>query len=208
MNQDVFVLVTMLEEDCKKTEPGLISHLGRETGELCLETTVLCARLYCAKSLQSRPTLCYPRDRSPPGSSVHDILQANILEWVVMPSSRGSSQPRDKTCLSHVSCIGRQVLYHQLCLGSPTYIILIGKKSENTYRSKVRKERQKTMWKRNSPDCLSQGFCGRESLYIKEFLKRGKVKAESRGTRFLSPRYPPLPLPHDMSPEKAGLSLG
>ena len=56
--------------------------------------------------------------------------------------------------------------------------------------------------------CLSQGFCGRESLYIKEFLKRGKVKAESRGTLFLSPHYPPLPLPHDMSPEKAGLSLG
>ena len=61
MNQDVFVLVTMLEEDCKKTEPGLISHLGRETGKLCLETTVLCARLCCAKSLQSCPTLCYPR---------------------------------------------------------------------------------------------------------------------------------------------------
>ena len=196
MNQDLFVLVTMLEEDCKKTEPVLISHLGRETGKLCLETTVLCARLCCAKSLQSCPTLCYPRDHSPPGSSVHDILQANILEWVAMPSSRVSSQPRDKTCLSHVSCIGRQVLYHQLCLGSPTY------------RSKVQKEWQKTMWKRNSPDCLSQGFCGRESLYIKEFLKRGKVKAESRGTHFLSPHYPPLPLPHDMSPEKAGLSLG
>ena len=36
-----------------------------------------------------------PRDRSPPGSSVHGILQAGILEWVAMPSSRDSSQPRD-----------------------------------------------------------------------------------------------------------------
>ena len=39
------------------------------------------------------------------------ILQARILEWVAMPSSRGSSQPRDGTWVSYVSGIGRQVLY-------------------------------------------------------------------------------------------------
>ena len=44
---------------------------------------------------QSYPTLCDPIDCSPPGSSVHGIFQARILEWVAMPSSRGSSQPRD-----------------------------------------------------------------------------------------------------------------
>ena len=44
-----------------------------------------------AKSLQSCPTLCNPMDCSPPGSSIHGILQARILEWVSMPSSRGSS---------------------------------------------------------------------------------------------------------------------
>ena len=44
---------------------------------------------------QSCPTLCNPMDCRPPGSSVHGILQARILEWVAMPSSRGSSQPRD-----------------------------------------------------------------------------------------------------------------
>ena len=37
---------------------------------------------------------------SPPSSSVHEILQARILEWVVMPSARGSSQPRDRTQVS------------------------------------------------------------------------------------------------------------
>ena len=41
--------------------------------------------------------LCDPMDCSLPGSSVHGILQARILEWVAMPSSRGSSQPRDRT---------------------------------------------------------------------------------------------------------------
>ena len=47
------------------------------------------------ESLQSYPTLCNPMDCSPPGSSVHGILQARILEWVAMPSSRGSSQSRE-----------------------------------------------------------------------------------------------------------------
>ena len=57
--------------------------------------------------------LCDPVDCSLPGSPVLGILQARILEWVVMPSSRGSSQPRDQTHISHITCIGRQVLYPQ-----------------------------------------------------------------------------------------------
>ena len=48
-----------------------------------------------AKSLQLCPTLCKPMDLSPPGSSVYGILQGRILEWVALPSSRGSSSPRD-----------------------------------------------------------------------------------------------------------------
>ena len=44
-----------------------------------------------AKSLQSYPTLCNPTDCSPPGSSVHGIRQAKILQWVAMPFSRGSA---------------------------------------------------------------------------------------------------------------------
>ena len=55
------------------------------------------------------PTLCDPIDCSPPGSSVHGISQARILEWVVIPSSKGSSQPRDRTHYYHT---GRQILYH------------------------------------------------------------------------------------------------
>ena len=44
-----------------------------------------------------------------PGSSVHGVFQARILDWVAISFSRGSFQPRDKT---HISCIGRQILYH------------------------------------------------------------------------------------------------
>ena len=47
------------------------------------------------------------------------ILQERILEGVAIASSRGSSQPRDQTCISYVSCIGRWVLYQQCHLGSP-----------------------------------------------------------------------------------------
>ena len=49
------------------------------------------------------PTLCHARDCSPPDSSVHGILQARILEWVAMSSSRGSSRPRDRTQVSHIA---------------------------------------------------------------------------------------------------------
>ena len=55
---------------------------------------------------------CDSMDCSPPGSSVHGILQARILEWIAMPSSRRSFGPRDRTYISYVSCIGRRVLYY------------------------------------------------------------------------------------------------
>ena len=58
------------------------------------------------KSLQSCLTLCHPMDCSPPGSSVHGILQARILEWVAIPPSRGSSGLRDQTHISYISCTG------------------------------------------------------------------------------------------------------
>ena len=56
----------------------------------------------CAKPLQLCPILSGSMDCSPPGSYVHGILQARILGWVAVPSTRGCSQPRDET---QVSCI-------------------------------------------------------------------------------------------------------
>ena len=58
---------------------------------------------------QSCPILYDSMDCSPPGSSVHEIFQARILEWVSISFSRGSSQARAQTC---VSSTGRQILYH------------------------------------------------------------------------------------------------
>ena len=52
---------------------------------------------------QSCLTLCHPMDCSPPGSSVHGILQARILGWVDIPFSRRPSQPRGQTQVSSIT---------------------------------------------------------------------------------------------------------
>ena len=57
-------------------------------------------------------TLCDPMNGSPPGSSVHGIFQARIMERVAIPSSGGSSRHRDRNRASWLSFIGRQILYH------------------------------------------------------------------------------------------------
>ena len=63
-------------------------------------------------SVLSRVWFFATPDCSLTGFSVHGIFQAKILEWVATSFSRGSSRPRDRTCVSRVSSIRRQVLYH------------------------------------------------------------------------------------------------
>ena len=73
-----------------------------------------------AKSLRSCLTLCDSMDCSSPGSYIHGILQARILEWVAMPSSPGDLlTPGLGLHVSYISCTGRWVLIH----GSPAYLI-------------------------------------------------------------------------------------
>ena len=67
---------------------------------------LLLASLPARSVVQSCPALCDPMDCSSPGSSVRGILQIRKLEWVAIPSSRRSSQPKDWTS---ISCIGREV---------------------------------------------------------------------------------------------------
>ena len=59
-------------------------------------------------------TLCDPMDCTPRGSSVCGIIQARILQRVAISCSRGSSQPRDRTCVFCISCTGKQTLYHNV----------------------------------------------------------------------------------------------
>ena len=82
------------------------------------------------KSLQLCPTLCNPMDCSPPGSSVHGILQARILEWVAMPSSRGSFPPRYGT---HFSCIAGEFFSTSATWEDPHHLIQIKKKEKKGF---------------------------------------------------------------------------
>ena len=66
----------------------------------------------CAQSL-SHVQLCDPMDCSPQASSVRGTVQARILDRVAISCFRGSSWPRNHTCVSFISCIGRQILYHR-----------------------------------------------------------------------------------------------
>ena len=70
---------------------GSHSHVIKWSCSVCVCVCV------CTRSC---PTLCSPLDRSPPGPSVRGILQARILEWVAMPSSRGSPRPEGRACVS------------------------------------------------------------------------------------------------------------
>ena len=85
----------------------------------------------CCLVAKSRPTLCGPMDCNPPGSSVHGICQARILEWVAISFSRGSSRPKDRT---HVSCVSPALPVDPLPLspqGSPS-VTVIGKVLQHT----------------------------------------------------------------------------
>ena len=94
----------------RKRDPDMKRACGHQGGlggwNSHLHTTV-------AVYTQSCLTLWDPMDCSWPDSSVHEILQARILEWAAMSFSRGSPWPRDRTCVSCESCIIRRVLYHQ-----------------------------------------------------------------------------------------------
>ena len=89
----------------KPVSPALAGRFF--TTELPGKAIWYCIYRYESELTQWCLTLCDLMDL--PGSSVHGIFQARILEWVAISFSRGSSRPRDRT---HASCIGRQILYH------------------------------------------------------------------------------------------------
>ena len=93
--------------------------------------------------------LCNPMDCSPAGSSVHGISQARILERVAISYSRGSFWPKDRTHISWVSCLGRQILYHCATWDAQYYIRkhLVLYKKKNGVKCCLAERKQKTVVK-------------------------------------------------------------
>ena len=95
---------------CSSYEPSHYNHsCPCLLGQTCKRYIYVCV---CAQLLQSCPTLCEPVNCSPLDSFVHGILQARILEWAAMPSSRGSPWPGAQTLDSCVSCIAGRFFTH------------------------------------------------------------------------------------------------
>ena len=94
-----------VSQRCSKCGSGWFRSVGIVSGTLLVHNVFLKALeksnsrgvhgCFCCSVAQSCPTLCNPMDYSLPGSSVHGILQARILEWVAISFSRGSSWPRN-----------------------------------------------------------------------------------------------------------------
>ena len=81
----------------RQNSRGLLCNGGHNDSDL------LSLECECMLTRSSHTRLCNAMDCSLPGSSVHKILQATILEWVAMPFSRGSSQPRNKIHISYLA---------------------------------------------------------------------------------------------------------
>ena len=127
---------------------------------------------------QSCPTCCNPMNCIPPGSSVHGILQARILEWVAISSSRGSSGPRDWGRLSCVSCIGRQILCPLSHLGSSVvlWVFLIKENWTHWRLMFVAGKAEQLFWKDNLPERKPASFETNpwsHILWVAEEIRRG-----------------------------------
>ena len=102
--------------------------------------------------IQSCPTLCNPMNCSPPGSSVHDILPARILEWIASPFWEGFSWPRDWT---QVACISGRFFTIWTTREAPVHRWVTGRKKQGP----------------------SPTPCSSRKMWIKSSLKRGRRKA-------------------------------
>ena len=142
------------------------------------------------------PTLCEPKDCSPPGSSVHGILQAKILEWVAIFFSRGSSWPRDWTQVFHIAVrfftiwASREALK---CIDITRWSVL---KSDWLYSLQPKMEKLSTSAKtRLGADCGSD----HELLIAKFRLKFHYLKKVGKTTRPF--RYDLDQIPYDYTVE-------
>ena len=164
--------------------------LGVETSDATCYFVVLVAK--------SCLTLFDPMDCSPPGSSVHWISQARILEWVAISISRGSSWLRDQT---HDSCVGRRVLYHWALRETHLFIYSIPKPRFIVDLQKSRPKVLVSIWQQHTKkvqntwdDALSHPSAPAEkisawSLFSFASLLRILRKLIRKNTRQASYRY-------------------
>ena len=104
---DIFVKYIFVPELMKEEKKYIVSPN-------CSPQMLLCVYFFClhAKSLQSCPILCNPVDCSPPTSLSMGFSRQEYWSGLPCPPPGDLPKPRDRTYVSYISCIGRQVLYH------------------------------------------------------------------------------------------------
>ena len=110
-------LFQFLSLSAQKAESPILGLYSWHIDEKAKDILMVCV---CMLSRYSCVRLCEPMDYSLPGSSIHGFLQPRILEWITMPSSRGSSQPRDRTHVSYVYPHWKAGSLPLVPLGKPT----------------------------------------------------------------------------------------
>ena len=106
------------------------------------------AIIFSVLASQSYLTLCDPMDCSPPGTSVHGALQARTLEWVAIPFSRESSQPRDQTWVS--------------CIAGGFFTIWVTREAQSFYKQKTEVRSKHIEHDPQALECKMQGLLSTE----------------------------------------------
>ena len=164
---DWLMILVLNVSSLKKTGLGSIVDFTNHIFPLQLAFWCVCGQLLSC--VQVFATLI---DCNSPGSSIHGIFQVRILEWVAISFFRGSSWPRDRTCISCVSCIGRWILYHwptseaQLSGRHTNWAarwILWGSKGGNRMKTCM------TVW-HGKVDWQNKGYTPQSKSFIVDFL--------------------------------------
>ena len=126
-DKKTFILMFTHSETCRHfSHPPSVLNCPLVTSKLYLSaicsSNVFTLEILCVCVLSRVRLFETPMDCSLPGSSLHGVL-ARILEWVAIYYSRGSSRPRDRTRISCISCIGRQIRYYRNCTSLHIYIV-------------------------------------------------------------------------------------
>ena len=133
---------------------------------------------------------------APPGSAVHGILQARILEWVAISSSRESSQPRDQICGSCDSFIGRWVFLPLAPAGKPRAIMVQGKVGHRGWSQRI------WLWRPVGFDYTTYTGLGKQTLGgHKQNLVR--TRTQEKGALTQQETDPDLPVSVQESPAEA-----
>ena len=161
---------TCMQVKRQQLEPDMEQWTGSKLGKgyiqavFCHPLISLLCSVKWSEVAQSCPTLCNPMDCSLPGSSLHGVLQARILEWVAISFSRGSSWPRDRT---RVSCIADRCFNLWATRETPEYIMWNARLDDAQTGAKIAQKNINNLKYADDTTLMAEGEEELKSLWIR-----------------------------------------